>query len=105
MSDNTFESLVCSLEILRESVVKAESLVKKSEKASSIKTNLTSYLEVCEQQLAFARKAQIAAKQANPEQALNYIHLIEKLAELVKQDAEALLGDSRSVQFERTVAH
>lgn len=106
MSDNKIQSLVNSLEVLRESVVKAENLVQQVDPKSKIRTNLSSYLAVCNKQIEFARMAQVASEGEHAEKALNYIHLIEKLADLVKQDAESLLGDnSPSVQFDRSNAH
>ncbi len=105
MSESKIQSLVNSLEILRESVVKAENLVLQSDPRSKIISNLSSYLAVCNQQIEFAKMAQIASDQQQAEKALNYINLIEKLADLVKEDAVSLLGDTDTVQFDRSVAH
>ncbi len=105
MSDNKIQSLVNSLEILRESVVKAEILVQQVDPRSKIMSNLASYLAVCNQQIEFAKMAQIATEEEEGEKALNYIHLIEKLADLVKEDAESLLGNTSTVQFDRSIAH
>ena len=95
--NNTAAKQLCvSLKVLLVSLDQAESVVKSRMSKSSLETlaRLSSYKKICLQQLELADQIQAALTKGDWDKVTHDVGLINGLAEMVKDDARNLLGDS-----------
>ena len=94
MNDNKVDSLIASLQTLKQAISKAERHLRQYAKPESDAiTHMESYRDICNKQLEFAYLASGAMEDENSDEAFRLVNIINELAQLVKDDArQVLLG-------------